>query len=242
MKRQKHNLSNYKLATMDMGQLIPVQLQEVLPGDTMQFSSSALVRVSPMLAPVMHPCTVRFHNWFVPARLLWDKWEDFITGGSDGDNADTIPQYVLGTGGEVNGVLSYLGVPQVENLSVNVLPLRAYNMIFNEFYRDEDLVSERDLDDNTIAKVAWRKDYFTSARPFAQKGSDIYLPLGTSAPIKYNGTSTDQNFGVLNGNNDPKVLKTYSTTGFVRSNDTVQSDVNYQLFADLSSSTGVTAT
>ena len=85
MKRSKHNLSNYKLATTDMGKLIPVQLQEVLPGDTMQLETSALIRVSPMLAPVMHPCTVRFHHWFVPTRILWEDWEDFITGGSDGN-------------------------------------------------------------------------------------------------------------------------------------------------------------
>ena len=85
MKRKKHSLSNYKLATLDMGKLVPVNCMEVLPGDTVQQVTSALVRVSPLLAPVMHPVSVRVHHWFVPYRLLWDGFEDFITGGPDGE-------------------------------------------------------------------------------------------------------------------------------------------------------------
>ena len=109
MKRFKQNLSNYKLATLDMGQLVPVQVQEVLPGDTMRLETSSLVRVSPLLAPVMHPVTVRFHHWFVPNRILWDGWEDFITGGPNNDNSDVVPT-LLNDGIESN-LLDYMGVP-----------------------------------------------------------------------------------------------------------------------------------
>jgi len=91
MKRNKHSLSHYKLATAKMGGLYPVGHMEVLAGDTFQHSTSALIRTSPLLAPVMHPVQVRFHHWFVPMRLIWEQldtfnageatsWEDFITG------------------------------------------------------------------------------------------------------------------------------------------------------------------
>ncbi len=190
MKRYKHNLSNYKLATMDMGKLVPVQCLEVLPGDTIQLDTSALIRVSPMLAPVMHPVTVRFHHWFVPNRILWDKWEDFITGGNDGRNADTIPTLQPGTS-TADTLSDYFGIPPgvADNptpskpLEVNALPYRAYNMIYNNFYRDEDLQTERSEDDTSLASPCWRKDYFTSARPWPQKGPDINIPIGTTAPV-----------------------------------------------------------
>ena len=72
MKRSKHSLSHYKLLSCDMGELVPIGLTEVLPGDTIQQATSALVRVSPLLAPVMHPVHVRIHHWFVPHRIVWD--------------------------------------------------------------------------------------------------------------------------------------------------------------------------
>jgi len=84
VKRSKHSLSHYKLASFDMAELVPVACYEVLPGDTVQQATSALVRVSPLLAPVMHPVTVRLHHWFVPNRLVWSDWEKFITGGAAG--------------------------------------------------------------------------------------------------------------------------------------------------------------
>ena len=183
MKRTKHNLSNYKLATMDMGQLVPVQVQEVLPGDTMRIQTSAMIRVSPMVAPVMHPVTIRFHHFYVPNRIIWDGWEDFITGGANNDNAETPPQFTL-PDATPSGILDYMGVPPVTNLTVNALPLMAFNKIWNEYYRDQDLQEERELWDNSIPRVSWRKDYFTAARPSPQKGDDVVLPIGAGAPIK----------------------------------------------------------
>ena len=82
MKTHKHTLSHYRLLTGDMGELLPAGLVEVLPGDTFDHSTSLLVRLAPMAAPVMHPMQVRLHHWFVPHRLTWDSWEDFIAGGS----------------------------------------------------------------------------------------------------------------------------------------------------------------
>lgn len=165
-----------------MGQLIPIGLQEALPGDTFQHHSNVLVRVSPLVAPVMHPVTARVHHFFVPNRLMWDGWEDFITGGPDGDNADDIPTLVPETG--EGGLADYLGIPPgTEGKSYSALPFRAYNMIFNEYYRDQDLTEERDIDATTLAQIAWEKDYFTSARPWTQKGPMVTVPVGQTAPV-----------------------------------------------------------
>lgn len=164
-----------------MGQLIPVGLMEVLPGDTFQHSTSVLARMSPMVAPVMHQIDLRVHHFYVPNRIIWSDWENFITGGPDGNNDDVIPTmsatYSPGT------VLDYLGVPPGVQVEVNSLPLRAYNLIWNEYFRDQDLQAERGTTENSLARIAWEKDYFTDARPWEQKGDDITMPLGTTAPV-----------------------------------------------------------
>lgn len=196
MKRSKHSLSHYKLATMDMGELVPVMCLEALPGDTFQHQVSALIRVSPLVAPVMHPVSVRFHTWFVPNRLVWpvttgsDGWENFITGGKDGNDQQQVPTISTGAGGVAEGsLLDYLGVPTgAQNLAVNALPVRCYNLIFNEFYRDQDLAAERVTDDVSLANIAWQKDYFTSSRPFTQKGPAVTIPIGDQAPVRGVGT------------------------------------------------------
>lgn len=195
-KRAAHNLSHYKLLSCNQGQLIPCGLTEVLPGDTFQHATSALVRVSPLLAPVMHPVRVKIHHWFVPTRIIWDDWENFITGGPDGDNASVPPTITFGGGsGAAEGSLAdYLGVtPGVNNLTVSALPFRAYAMIFNEWYRDQDLqtelvISKASGNDTTtstaLQNICWEKDYFTSARPWTQKGPEVSLPLTGDAPVK----------------------------------------------------------
>lgn len=196
MKRSKFSLSHYKLLTCKMGQLVPVTWFEVLPGDTVQQATSALVRCSPLVTPAMHPTFVRFHHWYVPNRLLWANWQDFITGGADGNDATAHPYHDFGgTPPAVGSLSDYLGVPTTgSNVGrVNALPYRAYSLIWNEFYRDEDLqtkltVSLADGADVTtniaLQNISWEKDYLTSSRPWALKGPSVTLPLGTTAPVK----------------------------------------------------------
>lgn len=199
MKRSKFSLSNYKLLTGDMGELLPVGLTEVLPGDTIQQATSALIRVSPLMAPVMHPVQVRIHHWFVPHRMVWEDFENFITGGPDGNDASVFPTITIGAGGVSIGDLGdYLGVPvDVDNIEVSALPFRGYARIWNEYYRDQDLqnkaiislASGADITTSTaLKKVCWEKDYFTTSRPWTQKGDEISLPLGTTAPVVSDGT------------------------------------------------------
>lgn len=189
MKRHKHSLSHYVLSTFDMGELIPVGNFEVLPGDSIRMATSALVRVSPLLAPVMHPVQVRIHHWFCPYRILWSSWEDFITGGDDGVGP-AFPVINANTNGAAGKIMHYCGLPTTSEGTVNVsdMPVRAYNTIWNENYRDEDLVTAVSPTANgDILRVSWEKDYFTTARPWSQKGPAVTLPLGTSAPVISDG-------------------------------------------------------
>lgn len=163
--------------TGDMGLAYPCGLVEVLPGDTFSHRASSLIRLSPMTAPVMHPITIRVHHFFVPNRILWDGWEDFITGGPDNNDTADIP--TVTTTGAGNDLHEYFGLPRVSGVEVNALPYRAFNKIWSEYYRDQDLQAERSEDDITIPNIAWSKDMFTAARPWEQKGPDVTLPLGT---------------------------------------------------------------
>lgn len=206
MKRNKHSLSHYRLLSMDMGRLVPIGWYEVLPGDTVQQATSALVRAAPLVSPVMHPLSVRIHHWYVPYRLLWNGWENFITGGPTGTDAALWPTWNIGTGGVTIGSLAdYLGIPTGTTAAANLvstLPFRAYQKIWNEFYRDEDLETEvvvSDAGDGTdtaaifdIRNVAWEKDYFTSSRPWEQKGPAVALPLGNTAPVRGLGIAGGQ--------------------------------------------------
>ena len=201
MKRSKFSLSTYKLLSCDMGELVPIALTEVLPGDTIQQATSLLLRVSPLLAPVMHPVHVRIHHWFVPHRLVWEDWEDFITGGPDGMNASVFPTIDAGAGFAEGSLADYLGCPLgVSGLDVSALPFRGYAMIWNEWYRDQDLqtaltidlTSGPDTTTNTVLQnVAWEKDYFTTARPWAQKGPSVTIPLEGTAPVSGIGPFTN---------------------------------------------------
>jgi len=194
MKRSKFSLSNTKLLSCDMGELVPIGISEVLAGDSIQQATSALVRAAPLLSPVMHPVNVSIHHWFVPHRIIWEDWENFITGGPDGLDASVFPTITAGGGGFAIGSLAdYLGCPTgVASLEVSALPFRAYALIYNEWYRDQDLVSKLTVDitsgpdtttNTTLQTGMWEKDYFTTARPWEQKGPAITVPLGTEAPV-----------------------------------------------------------
>lgn len=197
MKRSKFSLNNYKLFTADMGWLVPCGLTEVLAGDSIQQATTALVRCQPLLAPVMHPTTVRIQHYFVPHRIIWDDWEKFITGGPDGMDASVFPTITFPNGGpEIGTLADYLGVPtdivQAAGTPVSALPFRAYAKIWNEHIRDQDLQPELVIStasgNDTTTSVAlqndnWEKDYLVSARPWEQKGPAITIPLGSTAPV-----------------------------------------------------------
>lgn len=194
MKRSKFNLSHYKLLTGNMGNLIPITWYEALPGDTIQQATSMLARVSPLLAPIMHPVRIRLHHWFVPNRLIWEDFEDFITGGPDGTSLPEHPYISLASASE-GSLHDYLGVPPDTygaNIQVSALPFRAYNLIYNEHYRDQDLITEKVIDtasgedtttDTDLLKVSWEKDYFTTCRPWELKGDEITIPFSGTAPV-----------------------------------------------------------
>lgn len=229
MKRSKFSLSHNKLFSCDMGELIPAGVTEVLPGDTVQQATMALVRFSPLLAPVMHTTHAYISHWFVPHRLVWEDFEDFITGVSVGDLAD------------------YFGIPTgVNNIEVCALPFRAYALVWNEWYRDQDLETELTVDltsgaDSTtstsLQNTSWEKDYFTSARPWEQKGASVNVPIGTSAPVQAATSST--------GSADS--LSILDSSGTLKKMDSGAADlhlggagiVGNELFVDLSSATGV---
>lgn len=191
MKRNKFNLSHYKLGSADMGKLYPISVFEVLPGDTIQMHSSVFLRFAPMVAPVMHPIKVSLYSFFVPYRLLWEDWEDFITGGQDGLNTSVPPTHkITAENGVPQGsIADYLGVPVGYKGEFSSFPIRAYYKIFNEYFRDQDLVNpvangeavdggphEYSNATSPLA-VSWEKDYFTTARPWPQKGATVTVPV-----------------------------------------------------------------
>jgi hypothetical protein len=204
MKRSKMSLSNQKKFTCNMGELIPCGLEEVLPGDTFQQNTTALIRLSPMLAPVMHTVHVRLHHWFVPHRIVMDDWEPFITGGDDGFDATVFPTIVSPPSvGFLEGSLAdYLGLPiDIPDMAVSALPFRGAALIFNEWYRDQDLVDKLVISnasgidtttDVTLQNIAWENDYFTKARPWTQKGPEVSLPLAGNAPVVADTATTNE--------------------------------------------------
>lgn len=260
MKRSKFSLSNYRLFSCDMGVMVPFNVLEVLPGDSIQQSTQALVRASPLLSPVMHPVHVTIRHFFVPYRLIWDEWEDFITGGPQGTSAPAFPTMTLAGDDIVVGNLAdYLGIPTgITNVVVSALPFRAYNLIWNEYYRDQDLENEQPVsklsgNDNTsnryIMKVGWEKDYFTSARPWEQKGPSITLPLGTSAPISGLGTATTGTSTAQTGVRESSGSTVSYTAGYktdtaplVYRTKTLGASAFPDFYADLSNASAVTVT
>lgn len=224
-KRHKHSLSNTKLFTHDMGQLIPIGLLEVLPGDTMQQATTALLRCSPLLTPVMHPVDVSIQHYFVPNRLVWDDWEDFITAGPDGTSTPTFPTInaPASTGFAVKSLHDYLGVPTgVPDDPVSALPARGYSLIWNEYFRDPDLQDELVIDttdgvdsttNTTLQNAAWQKDYLTMARPWEAKGPAVSIPIGNTAPVVANlsGTLAPMETGSSIGAADGNAIRRIST-------------------------------
>lgn len=197
--RNVFDLSHEVKLTCEMGKLVPILCEEVVPGDSFRVSSDMVVRMAPMLAPIMHNINIYTHYFFVPNRLIFDKWEDFITGGKDGNDSTVAPTIAApsNTGFATSSLADYLGVPTgVTGVSVSALPFRAYAKIYNDYYRDENLQSEVALStgsgvdsttNTTLLTRAWQHDFFTDCLPFQQRGVSPALPLSGNAPVKGNG-------------------------------------------------------
>lgn len=197
--RATFDLSHSHQGSYDLGYLYPIMAEECVPGDTWRIGTQVVARCMPLVAPIMHEINVFIHYWFVPNRIMWPKpvfdeeepdtgtWEGFITGGPDGDNTDTIPLWIpSGTDTTVGSLWDNFGHPLTScaNVQPTAFHKRAYNWVYNEFYRDENLIEPWSTDDNSIKIRAWEKDYFTASLPFQQRGIAPALPItGTTSAV-----------------------------------------------------------
>lgn len=227
LRRPRHNVFNLSYEnklTANAGELIPIMCKPVVPGDKFRVNTEMLVRLAPLVAPMMHRVDVFTHYFFVPNRLLWNQWEEFITKGVDGSDAPAFPTLSFAQTVDVanahkvwgdGSLWDYLGLPSINQIgeavfqvrspngvkapagySVSALPFRAYQLIYNEYYRDQNLTNEVPipLDSGNInatasyhllqlRRRAWEKDYFTSALPWVQRGPEVTVPINGGGEI-----------------------------------------------------------
>lgn len=220
--RSMFDLSYDKKFTCDMAQLIPVMCDEVVPGDFWKIGNQAVIRFQPLVAPILHEINMYVHYFFVPYRILWDEWETFISGGVTGDETPTIPTWDPTDSTPDEGSLwDYLGFPTgIEPAGALPLdfPRRAYNLVYNEFYRDETLITEVALTNETILNRCWEKDYFTSSLPWQQRGTAPALPISGHShaifPASFNATGTNTWPAVSSSNTSNMVMNYVSQVPF----------------------------
>lgn len=247
-KSSKINLSHDVSLTTDFGKLIPIYLEDVVPGDRFRISTEMVIKMLPTLAPVFSGIECRVDYFFVPNRILWNEWQDFITGGVDGTELPVMPTLSLTESGVLShcalgSLCDYFGLPAVIPPGVrgnestltpdyqvlnqcSILPFRAYAMIWNEYYRDQNLQDELLIslgsgpDTTTPIDLQYRglkKDYFTSSLPWAQRGPQVDIPLSGSAPV------------VTHPSGEGLVGETEGNGSFYPSSSVVSSRVNTQL-------------
>lgn len=191
-KSSRFDLTHDVKLSLNMGELVPIMCTECVPGDRFNISAESLIRFAPMVAPVMHRFDVTMHYFFVPNRIIWDDWENFIMAKTPVPAAPFFS--FTGDTADVRPLANYLGIPMMGFAGtaqhISALPFVAYQKIYNEYYRDQNMIAEvtsfaLNGDNNvnandllTLRKRAWEHDYFTSALPFAQAGAEVDIPLG----------------------------------------------------------------
>lgn len=272
-KRSKQVLDHDVITTTDFGKIIPVLLEDVVPGDVFKCKTAAEIKLFPTLAPLRQGIEVRIDYFFVPNRLLWDDWQTFITGGEDGTESPVAPYIDMYGSLDDSNLADYFGLPALaltrdgtdliaQDIGVSALPFRAYTMIWNEYYRDQNVQDEEDVskssgqDDTTNTYLLYRglkKDYFTSALPWTQRGPQVTIPLMGEAPLKggfdtaanndYLDADTGrvvspQSYGTQVTNGD---LQQNSSQGFKRITHTHSVELEFEdVYADLSNASAVT--
>lgn len=252
--RSSFDRSHGYKTTFDAGFLVPVFVDEALPGDTFNLKMTGFARLATPVFPIMDNMYMETHYFSVPMRLVWDNWQKFNGEQKNpGDSTDfIIPQMVSPAGGYAEQSLhDYFGLPtKVAGLSHSALWHRAYNLIWNEWFRDQNLQTSLNVPtgdgpdapgDYVLQRRGKRHDYFTSCLPWPQKGPGVQIPLGGTAQVLSNSTAINlkQTGGNPAGNMTfgPSQTLTYSGT---TTSGSVAFGANTGLYADLSSATAAT--
>lgn len=244
--RSSFDRSHGLKTTFDAGKLIPIFVDEALPGDTLSLNPTLFARINTPLYPIMDNLFLDVHFFSVPMRLVWENFRKFM--GEQTDPADstdyTIPVTQASNWGE-QSLGDYMGLPtKVAGTVTSSLPFRAYNRIYNEWYRDQNLIDsaeERtgDASDGpglyTVRSRGKRHDYFTSCLPWLQKGDAVNIPLGTEAPVTTDATDAEK-LGVYSTNYGAN--REFNTVDHVKINATTLPQET--LYADLTNATAAT--